>query len=113
MPSYRSGASRHQVRLPHHVIDLDADELQSAAGQHVDLRPRSFAVLRLLAENAGRLVSKDHIISAIWGDVVVTEDSLTGASLTFAKPLVTMIGVSCAPSPARAISWFRRNAMLS
>ena len=77
MPSHWSGASKHEVRLPRHVVDLDADELRNAAGQHVDIRPRSFAVLRLLAENAGHLVSKDHIISAIWGDVVVTEDSLT------------------------------------
>jgi TolB-like protein len=76
VPSYRSAASEHEVRLPHHVVDLDADELRSAAGQHVDIRPRSLAVLRLLAENAGRLVSKDDIISAIWGDVVVTEESL-------------------------------------
>ena len=77
MPSHWSGASKREVRLPRHVVDLDADELRNAAGQHVDIRPRSFAVLRLLAENAGHLVSKDHIISAIWGDVVVTEDSLT------------------------------------
>jgi TolB-like protein len=76
VPSYRSGASEHEVRLPHHVVDLDADELRSAAGQHVDIRPRSLAVLRLLAENAGHLISKDEIVSAIWGDVVVTEDTL-------------------------------------
>ena len=57
------------MKLRCHVmlVDLDAEELHSAAGQHVDLRPRSFAVLRLLAENAGHLVSKDHIISAILG----------------------------------------------
>jgi CYTH domain-containing protein len=51
--SHRSGASKHDVTLPRHVVDLDADELRNAAGQHVDIRPRSFAVLRLLAENAG------------------------------------------------------------
>src|SRR5262245_52089649 len=76
MPRHQFEASRHQVRLPRHVVDLDADELHSIAGQHVDLRPRSFAVLRLLAEHAGHLVSQDVIISAIWGDGVVTEDSL-------------------------------------
>src|SRR5262245_5967036 len=76
MPRHQFEASKHQVRLPRHVVDLDADELHSVAGKHVDLRPRSFAVLRLLAENAGHLVSKDVIMSAIWGDVVVTEDSL-------------------------------------
>jgi adenylate cyclase len=77
VPSYRSGASEHEVRLPHYVVDLDADELRNTAGQHVDIRPRPLAVLRLLAENAGRLVKKDEIISAIWGNVVVTEDTLS------------------------------------
>jgi TolB-like protein len=66
-----------QVRLPSHVIDLATDELHSAAGERIELRPRSFAVLRMLAENAGCLVCKDEIIAKVWGDVVVTEDSLT------------------------------------
>jgi TolB-like protein/Tfp pilus assembly protein PilF len=72
-----SHVEAHRLKLPHHVIDFDTDELCSAAGEHVELRPRSFAVLRLLAHNAGRLVSKDDIISAVWGDVCVTDDSLT------------------------------------
>ena len=68
---------QRQVRLPLHIIDLVADELRSNSGEHVDLRPRSYAVLRLLAENAGRLVTKDAIIAKVWDDVAVTEDSLT------------------------------------
>ncbi|MGV1014184.1 MAG: winged helix-turn-helix domain-containing tetratricopeptide repeat protein [Methyloceanibacter sp.] len=66
-----------KIRLPFHVVDLACDELRNARGNHVDLRPRSFAVLRLLAENAGNLVTKDEIIDKVWGDVVVTDDSLT------------------------------------
>ncbi len=69
--------SERQVRLPLHVVDLAAGDLRTADGDYVELRPRSFAVLRLLAENAGRLVTKDEIIEQVWGDVVVTEDSLT------------------------------------
>jgi TolB-like protein/Tfp pilus assembly protein PilF len=66
-----------QVRLPLHIVDLAADDLRTAAGAHVELRPRSFAVLRLLAENSGRLVTKDELIAKVWDDVAVTEDSLT------------------------------------
>jgi adenylate cyclase len=66
-----------QVRLPSHVVDLAADELRTAEGTHLDLRPRSLAVLRLLAEHAGRLVTKDEFIAKVWDDVAVTEDSLT------------------------------------
>lgn len=66
-----------EIRLPLHVVDLAAGELRNAAGEHVELRPRSYAVLQLLAENAGQLVSKDAILAKVWDDVAVTEDSLT------------------------------------
>ncbi len=69
--------SAQQVKLPSHVVDLAADELRSCSGDHIDLRPRSYAVLRLLAESAGHLVGKDEIITKVWDDVAVTEDSLT------------------------------------
>lgn len=72
-----SSRPQRQVRLPLHVVDLAADELRTAEGGHVELRPRSLAVLRFLAENAGRLVGKGDIITQVWDDVAVTEDSLT------------------------------------
>jgi TolB-like protein/DNA-binding winged helix-turn-helix (wHTH) protein/Tfp pilus assembly protein PilF len=43
----------------------------------VPLRPKSFALLHHLVTNAGRLVTKDELLSAIWPKVIVTEDSLT------------------------------------
>jgi len=45
--------------------------------REIDLRPKSFAVLRYLVENAGRLVSKDELIEVIWPNVNVTDGSLT------------------------------------
>ena len=66
-----------RLTLPGFHIDLARGELRTAEGNHVDLRPRSFAVLRLLASNAGRLVTKDEIMNVVWDDAIVTEDSLT------------------------------------
>jgi adenylate cyclase len=43
----------------------------------VSLRPKSFALLQHLITNAGRLVTKDELLSKIWPNVIVTEDSLT------------------------------------
>ena len=43
----------------------------------VPLRPQSFRLLGYLVENAGRLVSKDEIIAAIWPNIFVSDDSLT------------------------------------
>ena len=42
----------------------------------VDLPPKAFDVLRVLAENAGRLVSKQELYDAVWPGVAVTDDSL-------------------------------------
>jgi TolB-like protein len=66
-----------QIKLPFHIVDLAAEELRAASGERAELRPRSFAVLKLLAANAGHVVSKDQIIETVWGNVFVTEDSLT------------------------------------
>jgi TolB-like protein/tetratricopeptide (TPR) repeat protein len=45
-------------------------------GQDVDLRPKTFEVLRHLAENAGRLVSKEELFKVVWRDLAVSDDSL-------------------------------------
>ena len=42
----------------------------------MELRPKSFDVLRLLVENAGRVVSKDEMMRSIWPNVQVTDDAL-------------------------------------
>lgn len=42
----------------------------------VPLRPKTFAVLRYLAANSGRLVLKDELLAAAWPSVVVTDDSI-------------------------------------
>ena len=101
---------QRQVRLPLHIIDLVADELRSNSGEHVDFRPRSYVMLRLLAENAGRLVTKDAIIATVWDDVAVTEIFSPNASPIFAEPLATTTGACCAPSRAKVISWSHHNA---
>src|SRR3954468_19598605 len=51
--------------------------LLRSADREVELRPKSFEVLRYLIENADRLVPKEELIKALWPHVVVTEDSLT------------------------------------
>ena len=45
-------------------------------GRTASLRPRTAAVLRCLLDNAGQLVTKDHLLKEVWADLVVTENSL-------------------------------------
>src|SRR5262245_6114412 len=64
------------------VLNFDRCELDLTRGcvrigrQQIDLAPKPFGVLRHLAENAGRLVSKQELLEAVWPNVNVTDDSL-------------------------------------
>ena len=46
-------------------------------GAEIRLQPKTFAVLRFLAERPGRLVTKDELLEAVWPEVAVGEASLT------------------------------------
>jgi TolB-like protein len=59
------------------TLNLQQEELRDGTGARVDLRNRSFGVLRHLVKNAGRVVSKDELLAANWPGLTVTEDSLT------------------------------------
>jgi TolB-like protein len=58
------------------ILDLDRQCLRSTCGQ-VALRPKSFDVLRYLVEHAGRVVTKEEVLNAVWPNVTVTDESLT------------------------------------
>lgn len=45
--------------------------------RRLELAPRQFALLRHLVERAGRLVTKDDILTVVWGGMVVSEAALT------------------------------------
>jgi TolB-like protein/DNA-binding winged helix-turn-helix (wHTH) protein len=61
------------------VLDLACEALIDPKGKLVALRPQAYQVLRYMALNAGRLVTKDELIAAVWPNVVVTDDSLVQA----------------------------------
>src|SRR3954465_1472322 len=47
------------------------------ADQALTIEPKAFRVLLFLLRNPQRLVSKEEILNAVWGDVAVSEGSLT------------------------------------
>jgi formylglycine-generating enzyme required for sulfatase activity len=47
-----------------------------AGDQVIELRPKTFEVLKYLATNAGRLVTKKELYEAVWPNVTVTDDSI-------------------------------------
>lgn len=58
-----------------YTLDLSRASLR-LGDKTIELRPKTFDVLRFLIENTGRVISKDEIFAAVWPDVTVTDDSL-------------------------------------
>ena len=69
------------------TLDLIRGALFDASGAEVALRPKSFAFLRLLVENAGRLLGRDTIMAAVWPGVLVTDKSITRCVCDLRKAL--------------------------
>ena len=67
--------SKGAIRFDRFALDVSRGSLASEVGE-IWLRPKSFAVLRYLVENAGRLIAKDEIFTALWPNAIVTDDSL-------------------------------------
>jgi len=63
-------------RFEGYTLDLRRGSLH-AGDREIELRPKSFEMLCYLVENAGRLISKDELIRAVWPNVTVADESLT------------------------------------
>ncbi len=49
----------------------------SRDGEVVSIEPQVFDLLRLLVENAGKLVTKDQLIETVWGGRIVSEATVS------------------------------------
>lgn len=67
---------RRTLRFGNFSLDLARCSLQQGE-REIPLRPKAFDVLRHLAENPGRLVSKDELMKTVWAGVVVTDNDWT------------------------------------
>ena len=58
------------------VLDTRDGGLRGPKGEVAQLRPKAQQVLVVLLSQAGTVVSRDALATAVWPDVVVTDDSL-------------------------------------
>jgi adenylate cyclase len=72
-----AGASGAVYRFDRFALYPDRGVLLSAEGREIALRPKAFTLLRLLVENAGRLMDRDTIMRVVWSDVIITDDGIT------------------------------------
>jgi len=69
-------ADDRTFRFENVTLDLGHGSLRDANGV-IELRSKSFEVLCYLVVNAGRLVTKEELLQAIWPNVTVSDESLT------------------------------------
>ena len=64
------------IRFDRFAIDPERGLLSRADGSEIRLRPKTFALLLHLVENANRPVGHDALMEAVWPDAEVTEDNI-------------------------------------
>lgn len=69
------GEHTRTIALSRFTLDLDRGELLDSDAV-IPLRPKSFDVLCHLALRQGKLVSQAELLAAVWGDLVVTDNSV-------------------------------------
>lgn len=67
--------SQEVLRFDRFTLDLVRGCLR-VGDRDIALRPKTFEVLRHLAESAGRLVPKQELYNVVWPNVIVSDDSL-------------------------------------
>jgi TolB-like protein/DNA-binding winged helix-turn-helix (wHTH) protein len=63
-----------------HFDDVEVREREfslTKAGKELSIEPKAFRTLLFLLHNPQKLITKDELLNAIWGDTAVTESSLT------------------------------------
>ena len=75
-----AGPPSQQLTINGVAIDLVAETLHDRHGDPVPMRRQAFAVLRHLLGNAGRLVTKEELMAAVWPGIAVTDGGVYGAA---------------------------------
>ena len=65
-----------QIEFSGFALDPEAEVLCDSSGKELSLRSQSFAVLKYLALNGDKVVSKSELMDAVWPGIAVTENSL-------------------------------------
>src|SRR5262249_2495240 len=76
-----------RIHFPPFHLDLTNEQLWRGT-QQLPLRPKPFALLRYLAENPGRLVTKEELLQAVWPETYVSEGLLS----TYIRDLRAALG---------------------
>ena len=75
------------LRLNGRTVDLQRGAVTDDAGHAMTLRPQAAEVLKVLAAQPGKLVTKDELMRLVWAGIAVTDDSLVQCITEIRKAL--------------------------
>lgn len=75
------------IRLNGRTVDLRRGSIADQSGHVIALRPQAIEVLKVLAARPGKIVTKDELMQAVWGNIAVTDDSLVQCVIEIRKAL--------------------------
>ncbi len=90
----REGASNQPsdtVKVADLILDLAAHQV-TRDGKTIDLSPTEFRLLRYLAANAGRVVSKSELLKQVWGYDFETDSSLAETYVFYLRRKLDKLG---------------------
>ena len=70
----------HAGRSVFHFGDVEVREREFRlikAGEVIPVEPKAFRVLLFLLHNPQKLITKEELLNAVWGETAVSENSLT------------------------------------
>src|ERR1700722_10028769 len=79
-----------KINVLYRFEDFELDPINrvlKGAGQPISLHSRNFDLLRYMVRNPGRLLTKDELMNAVWGDTAVEEGNLTQGVFLLRKAL--------------------------
>jgi TolB-like protein/Tfp pilus assembly protein PilF len=82
----RQGGAVPQFLFEDHILDIEKCELRRGSEQ-VKLEPQVFDLIAYLVQNCDRVLSKDDLITAVWGGRIVSDSTLT-SRINFARKAI-------------------------
>lgn len=78
---------KEEIKVGQWTISADLGILSAPMGKSLILEPRLSRLLYLLARQEGEIISREELISQIWQETIVNEESLTRAIADLRKTL--------------------------
>ena len=79
-----------QTAFTFRFADIEVSEIELRvirSGEPLAIEPKALRVLICLLRHAGHLVSKEDLLTAVWGDTAVTDNSLSRAVASLRRTL--------------------------